>query len=62
MGMETTRHNKVSYDLDQIFEMIDDGDLDNATENIANMMNDIGADPDLGMARVLIKRMELIGK
>ena len=62
MGLETTRPDKVAHDLNHIFEMIDDGDLDNATENIVDMMNDIGADPDLGMARVLISRMELLGK
>lgn len=62
MGLETTRPDKVAHDLHHIFELIDRGDLDAAKEHIVKMMSDIGADPDLVKARVLIKRMELIGK
>jgi predicted ATP-binding protein involved in virulence len=62
MGLKTTRPDKVAHDLHRIFEMIDDGYLDTAKEHIAYMIDDIGSDPDLTKAKVLIKRYEIIGR
>jgi len=62
MGLETTRPDKVASDLHSIFETIDAGKLEEARKQITDLTQKIGADPDLVKARVLIKRMELIGK
>ncbi len=62
MGLKTTRPNDVASDLHSIFETIDAGKLEEARKQITDLMQKIGADPDLVKARVLIKRRELIGK
>ncbi|MEA1868562.1 MAG: AAA family ATPase [Euryarchaeota archaeon] len=62
MGLKTTRPNEVDSDLKRIFETIDAGKLEEARNQITDLMHKIGDDPDLGRARVLIKRRELIGK
>jgi predicted ATP-binding protein involved in virulence len=62
MGLETTRPDKVASELHSIFETIDAGKLEEARKQITDLTQKIGADPDLVKARVLIKRMELIGK
>jgi len=62
MGLETTRPDKVASELHSIFETIDAGKLEEARSRITDLMQKIGADPDLVRARVLIKRRELIGK
>jgi len=62
MGLETTRPDKVASDLHSIFEAIDEGKLEEARNQITELMQKIGADPELVKARVLIKRRELIGK
>ncbi|ANB03664.1 AAA family ATPase [Ectothiorhodospira sp. BSL-9] len=62
MGLETTRPNQVESDLRAIYEKISDGELDTAREGIAVLEEDIGEDPELVKAKVLIKRKELIGR
>lgn len=62
MGLETTRPDEVSEKLRQIYQYIDDSQLDLARESIAALEDLIGGDPDLIKATVLIKRKELIGK
>jgi predicted ATP-binding protein involved in virulence len=62
MGLKTTRPNEVASDLHSIFEAIDAGKLEAARSQITNLMQKIGADPELVKAEVLIKRRELIGK
>ena len=62
MGLETTRPDEVDSDLHSIFETIDAGKLEEARSQITDLMQKIGADPELVKAEVLIKRRELIGK
>ncbi|MEA1907845.1 MAG: AAA family ATPase [Euryarchaeota archaeon] len=62
MGLETTRPDEVALDLHSIFETIDAGKLEEARSQITDLMQKIGADPELVKAGVLIKRRELIGK
>jgi predicted ATP-binding protein involved in virulence len=62
MGLETTRPTEVKDALGQVYEEIDDGDLEKAKELIGKLEKRIGEDPDLIKAKVLIKRKELIGK
>jgi len=62
MGLKTTRPNEVDSDLNRIFETIDAGKLEEARNQITDLMQKIGADPELVKAEVLIKRRELIGK
>ena len=62
MGLETTRPNEVDSDLHSIFKTIDAGKLEEARSQITDLMQKIGADPELVKAEVLIKRRELIGK
>jgi predicted ATP-binding protein involved in virulence len=62
MGLETTRPDEVDSDLNRIFKTIDAGKLEEARRQITNLMQKIGADPELVKAEVLIKRRELIGK
>jgi predicted ATP-binding protein involved in virulence len=62
MGLETTRPDQVSTDLHRIYEMIDSNSLDEARRQIETIRREIGDDPDLVKAEVLIRRKELIGK
>lgn len=62
MGMETTRPTKVTESLKTLFVRIHNGELDQAKKDIESLQQEIGEDPDLVKARVLIKRKELIGK
>ena len=62
MGLQTTRPNQVESALRAIYEQINDGELDTAREGIAELERDIGEDPELVKAKVLIKRKELIGR
>ncbi|TGQ80134.1 DUF2813 domain-containing protein [Mesorhizobium sp. M8A.F.Ca.ET.207.01.1.1] len=62
MGLETTRPTEVSNDLEKVFNFINDGQLDQARDLIAELRNEIGFDPELDRASVLIKRKELIRK
>lgn len=62
MGLETTRPNDVKEALRTLFEQIDRGQLEKAKQSILCLENQIGEDPELVKANVLIKRKELIGK
>ena len=62
MGMETTRPDNVHADLKKMFETIEEGKLDEARDQIVSLMKEIGIDPELVKAGVLIKRKEIIGK
>jgi len=62
MGLATTRPNQVESALRAIYGQINDGELDTAREGIAELERDIGEDPELVKAKVLIKRKELIGR
>lgn len=62
MGLETTRPNDVAASLRKIYKQIDIGNLAEAKDSIEKLEEQIGEDPDLVKANVLIKRKELIGK
>lgn len=62
MGLDTTRPEIVKEALRRIYELIDSQKLEDARESIAQLEKQIGEDPELVKAYVLIKRKELIGK
>lgn len=62
MGLDTTRPEIVKELLRRIYELIDSQKLEEARESIAQLEKQIGEDPELVKANVLIKRKELIGK
>jgi len=62
MGLETTRPNEVTKSIQLIYEQIDQRDYKEAKQTIARLKQEIGEDPELVKAAVLIKRKELIGK
>ncbi len=62
MGLETTRPDSVHNQLSQLYSLIQQGNLADALSHIVQLRDDIGEDPDLVKASVLIKRKELIGK
>lgn len=62
MGIETTRPDEVNQSIRRIFDKIDRGELVIARELIEELEENIGKDPELTKAGVLIKRKELIGK
>jgi predicted ATP-binding protein involved in virulence len=62
MGLDTTRPDEVTAELRTIYEEIDRSKLESARQKIAEMKLNIGADPDLAKAEVLIKRKEMTGK
>jgi predicted ATP-binding protein involved in virulence len=62
MGLATTRPDEVNHSLQQIYQQIDRGELEAARIAITELTNQIGIDPDLVKAGVLIRRKELIGK
>jgi predicted ATP-binding protein involved in virulence len=62
MGLETTRPDNVFQDLRDIYELIGQDALPEATNKIAILKEKIGPDPELVKAEVLIRRKEIIGK
>lgn len=62
MGLATTRPDDVKEALKNIFFSLHDGDIARAQNAINLLQQEIGDDPELVKARVLIKRKELIGK
>lgn len=62
MGLETTRPTEIRDALKQIYKHIDNGDFAKSRESIRSLEEQIGADPELVKAAVLIRRKELIGK
>ncbi len=62
MGLETTRPDQVSDDLHHLYAEIDEGRFTEARRMIEQIKAEIGADPSLVKAEVLIKRREILGK
>ena len=62
MGLATTRPDQVEDRLHQIFLDIQAARLQKARKEISSLKQEIGDDPELVKAEVLIKRMEIIGK
>ena len=62
MGLETTRPDEVSLKLRNIFKKIDKGAVIEAAKMIESLKKQIGEDPELVKARVLIRRREIIGR
>lgn len=62
MGLETTRPDEVSSELSEIYKYINRNRFADAKKMIAALKAEIGADPELVKAEVLIKRKEIIGK
>lgn len=62
MGLATTRPDNVTADLRKIFLEIQQGNVDAARQQVARLKEQIGDDPELVKAGVLIKRKEIIGK
>ncbi|ALL37152.1 AAA family ATPase [Serratia marcescens] len=62
MGIETTRPTSVYESFKTIYLLIQNGELESASKRIDELKEEIGDDPDLVKAEVLIKRKELIGK
>ena len=62
MGLETTRPDEVSVKLHDIYSSIDQNHIEEARRSIAVMKEEIGEDPELMKAEILIRRKEIIGK
>ena len=62
MGLETTRPDIVKNALKALFVRFQKGDIEQAKNDIKLLQQEIGEDPELVKAQVLIKRKELIGK
>ena len=62
MGLETTRPDEVSVKLHDIYSSIDQNHIEEARRSIAVMKEEIGEDPELIKAEILIRRKEIIGK
>lgn len=62
MGLETTRPISIQKSIGEIYAQINRGELEEARESIAMLQKQIGEDPDLVKANVLIKRKALIGR
>jgi hypothetical protein len=62
MGLESTRPAKVEKNMASLFDAIEAGKLQAARKLIETLRADIGDDPELTKAAVLIKRKELLGK
>lgn len=62
MGLETTRPDDVFADLKQLYQQIKEGNIEQALQGIESLQKQIGSDPELVKASVLIKRKGIIGK
>ena len=62
MELETTRPDIVKNALKALFVRLQKGDIEQAKNDIKLLQQEIGEDPELVKAQVLIKRKELIGK
>lgn len=62
MGLETTRPSIIQEGLTEIFTLINNNNFSTARVKIGKLKLEIGEDPDLVRAEVLIKRKEIIGK
>lgn len=62
MGLDTTRPEEVTKDLNTLFRLIDENKLNNAKTAYHELLNRIGNDPELVKADILIRRKEVAGK
>ncbi len=62
MGLITTRPDEIKHELDTLYETINSGDTHKALEQLAELSERIGEDPELVKASVLIKRREVLGR
>lgn len=62
MGLETTRPKEIKEELDKLFDLIQESEIERAKEKIQSLKTEIGADPELSRANTLILRKERIGK
>lgn len=62
MGLKTTRPKDVAAEFRKLFDAISDNNLDLARNTMHALKENIGDDPDLTKANVLIKRKEVLGK
>ena len=62
MGLETTRPTSVKADLQSIYELIARNQLETARQEVMDLRSEIGGDPELSKAEVLIRRKEVIGR
>ncbi len=62
MGLESTRPGQVSVALARLYDLIDQGKLEEAQRVLEMLKNLIGEDGDLLKAEILIRRKELLGK
>ena len=62
MGLETTRPTSVKADLQSIYELIARNQLETARQEVMDLRSEIGGDPELSKAEVLIGRQEVIGR
>ena len=62
MGLKTTRPDQVDNSIHNIFSGIQKGEINDARQQIDTLRQEIGEDPELVKAEVLIRRKEIIGK
>ena len=62
MGLETTRPATVFEGLNSLYVEINRGNLSGARQRVAELRAEVGDDPELVKAEILIKRKEIIGK
>ncbi len=62
MDLQTTRPDEVQRLLRKTYELIEKSEFVAARDSIESLEKEIGDDPELAKAEVLIKRKELIGK
>ncbi|MDQ7073624.1 MAG: AAA family ATPase [Gammaproteobacteria bacterium] len=62
MGLVTTRPDEVEEQLQRLFEMVDTECFSEARVLISELISEIGTDPELVKAEMLMRRKEIIGK
>lgn len=62
MGLNTTRPENINKKIITMFDLISQGDVDQAKKILAELQAEIGDDPELAKVAVLIRRKELIDK
>ena len=62
MGLLSTRPKEVAEKLSKIYQLIDQGEIEPAKNKISELTKEIGADPELVKAEVLLKRKGIIGR
>lgn len=62
MGLTTTRPEAVENRLQAVFDSIEKGEFEQARQRIDALQDDLGQDPDLLRATMLLRRKEVIGR